>query len=215
MKEPNFDNEKPIMATDFTAKANKIIDELNKTVFNFDKSELYEEVRGDTRKRTTKIAEVMPTLTATKVSCKLNSLFFLFPPINEPKEVCDEDYTVAFVEFMRIMTHINDFVIMTANKQLFCGFVGITVDDYNEMVANPNDLTFRRINDTLVSTDLVSAESGLVDAKAVISKMEAKDIGHSMTKAEQSITVINNNKIDKALITESLAKFQGMLPSKK
>lgn len=214
---PDVENHKPIIPTDFVEKADKIIAELDTTVFKLDDEEVYKYIptkNGDIirEKRAVTKNEVKPSLTPTMVGCRLNRLFLGFAPIDDPESVTPQQYMSACVEFMRVMEHINDFVIMNSNKQLYCLFTGITVDDFNTLMGRQlYASTFRRITDAFSGLDFAGAESGLIDGKTTIAKMQAKDMGFSMQKAEEAPVFITNNTIDKAVISADIERYMRLI----
>lgn len=217
MKVPEVDVELAIMPTDFTAKADKIIKELDESVLNISDKDTYKAIPLKNggfiqEKRYTYRNEVKPAVTPTMVGCRLNRLFFSFMPIEEPTSVAPQQYMQACVEFMRIMEHINNFVIMNANKQMYCLFTGIGVEDYNTLMGHKlYSSTFKRITDAFSGLDFTGAESGLLDSRTTISKMQAKDMGFSMKKAEETPVFITNNTIDKAVIAADLDRYEKLL----
>lgn len=200
-----------IMPLDFKSKADKVIDELRESVLNIDEEASYtDETRS--KKKTVKPNEIMPTLTPTLINCRLNRIFFAFAPIETPEEIEPNAYILAYSEFSRVMEEINRYVVMNANKQLYCLFTGITTDDFNRLSAMPAfAAVFSRIVTALSGQDFIGAESGLLEPKAVLTKMQAKDMGLNMRKTDETIIQIQQNKIDKMQVLNDLTHFRQLI----
>lgn len=208
---PDVSEEKAIYPLDFKAKADKVIEELCDTVLNIAEDEVYtDETRA--KKKVVKRNEICPTVTPTLINCRLNRIFFAFAPIENPEDIEPNAYILAYSEFSRVMEEINRFVIMNANKQLYCLFTGITTDDFNRLSIIPAfAAVFSRIITALSGQDFIGAESGLLESNAVITKMQAKDMGLNMRQTDETIIQIQQNKIDKVQVLNDLTHFRQVI----
>lgn len=208
---PDVSGEEIIYPLDFKSKADKVIEELRDTVLNITENDAYTD-EARTKKKTVKRNEIMPTVTPTLINCRLNRIFFAFAPIENPESIEPNAYILAYSEFSRIMEEINRFVVMNANKQLYCLFTGITTDDFNRLSIIPAFApAFSRIITALSGQDFIGAESGLLESNAVITKMQAKDMGLNMRQTDETIIQIQQNKIDKVQVLNDLTHFRQVI----
>ena len=205
----------------FKAKADKIIKSLDETVFDLSDDDVTDTKvtrDGDTvrTKRATKRNEIKPTCTPTKISCALYGEFIDFPIIKQPEEIPPDGYKAAYKQFIRLMGHINEYAVVSASKQLFCGFCGITVKDYNELLtAYDYSAVFQWIDDTLVSINLITSESGLADSRPIREKLAAEKIGHSMKRASDGLPIFIQPTISQEQIRNELDRFEELAGIKK
>lgn len=195
------------MPTDFKEKADKIIEELNDDIL----SKL-----DSGKKQYVKKNEIMPAISPTLINCRLNRIFFSFVPIDNPDDIEPCLYLKAYSEFSRVMEFINRYIVMNSNKQLYCLFVGITTNDFNRLSSVPRfSAIFERIITALSGQDFIGAESGLLESNAVITKMQARDMGLNMQQTDETIIQIQQNKVDKVQVLNELTHFRQLLEGQK
>ena len=217
-------NEKPIMPTDYEEKYNFIVAKLEETVFDgiapddcWDIS--YDKMGNEIRKkRATKKNELKPVLTPSMVDFKLQSLLRLTMPMDDEKvkSLEPQDYLTAFHWYFELMYFCSSYITLSPNKQGFCAFAGITVAQYNDLLGDSYFCTaFNSIEDGLLQNSFVAGESGLVDTKTLNTKLSAVGQGHSLRKPDNETTFyIQQNKIDKAVISAKLDEFTKMIEGK-
>lgn len=218
MKEIIMDGDKVINATDWKAKSEDIIAQLNEQLFDkIEEEDTYDIKYKDgletsrTKKRVKK-GEIMPLISATKVATVLNRLLRVYKPLTykdalaiEPKE-----YLEANLYYLDIISHINDYIIFLPSKQSLSGFLSISVDTYNELLAHPAySEVFKSFEDGLVETNYISAQSGIVDSRATMTKLQTREAGHNLVKNVDFVKVNVSNQINTSQIDDMYAKFIG------
>lgn len=207
-KEIIIENGNMVNSTDYKAKAEKIIEELGNTVFSkFDNSEEFENQRFYKN-------QINPILTPMQVTSKLNRLLRVYKPLSqsEAETIPDTEYLEAFGYYCDIISYINEYLVYLPDKQTFSAFVNITTDIYNEfLLNNPKyQQVFKSFEDSFNSTNFLSAQSGLVDGKVTMAKLQTKDAGHNLVKNPESLVVNNYNKIDKQEMQLAFDKLESM-----
>lgn len=219
-----IDGEQIINATDWEAKSKEIIRRLDEELFaSINHADCYKykyDKEGNEiarEKRAVKKGEIMPTISANQVATKLNRLMRIYMPmtLDEALSLEPQEYLTAYGYYLDVICHIETYTTFVPDKQSYCAFVNITDDIYNELFTNPAYAgVFKSIDNGVVSELFQVAQSGLIDNKTTVAKLQTKDAGHNLVKNPESITIVQNNRIDKALIHAQLDKFSAMLPQK-
>lgn len=217
-----------INATDWMKKSEDIIQKLDETLFkgiteedsyNIKYNKFGEEI-GRSKKKIVK-NEVMPLISPAQVATKLNRLLRVYRPMTtaEAKELADTDYLEAYGYYLDIISHINQYCTYIGSKQEFSAFCNINTETYNTLLGESGYAqVFASIEDGFIQSNFTVAQSGLVDTKTTIAKLQSKDVGHSVTKANEFIRIENFNQIDKQQVLVALDKFDSMtkkLPTNK
>lgn len=224
-KELIFDGETLINSTDWETKSKNIIEKLDKELFdNIYDDDLYDykySKEGDLMsktKRHLRKGEMKPTISPAQVTVKLNRYLRIYKPMTseEAMSLEDTDYLEAYGYYLDIISHINQYVTFLGDKQSFSAFCNITVDIYNEFLVNQRYAqVFSSIEDGFVQSNFAVAEAGLVDSKTTIAKLQTKNAGHNLIKSPESITIIQNNKINTSSIDAMYEKYLGMVQKPK
>lgn len=209
-----------IKPTDWKAKSEKIIEELDNTIFaDMTKADSYDyKVDKDgniikTKKRVRK-GDIMPEISPAQVSAKLNRLLRIYRPMNitEARALDDTDYLEAYGYFLDVISHINEYCTFLPDKQLYSAFCNISTDVYNELLGDPNySQVFASIEDGFVQSNFSVAQAGLVDTKTTITKLQTKDAGHNLVRNPEAITLVQNNHFDRQELDMRLAKFNSIV----
>lgn len=215
-----FDGDTIINATDWEAKSKDIIERLDKELFDFiDEDELYNfrySKDGDLlskTKRQVKRGELKPTISPAQVTVKLNRYLRIYKPmtLEEAKTLDDSDYLEAYGYYLDIISHINQYVTFLGDKQSFSAFCNISTTVYNDLLTDAKyTQVFSSIEDGFVQSNFAVAEAGLIDSKTTIAKLQTKNAGHNLVKNPESLTIIQNNKINTSSIDDMYAKYIGV-----
>ena len=136
----------------------------------------------------------------------MQSLLRLTMPMSDDEVYSLEpaNYLTAFHWYFELMYFISGYITLTPSKQGYCAFVGITVAQYNELLGDTHySVAFNSIEDGLLQNSFVAGESGLIESKTLTTRLNAKNVGHSVRKAED--TVIYNQT---AILTPELMKSE-------
>ena len=227
-KEIIFNGNEIINATDYKAKAEKVIAELGKTVFaQFEGKKKQQEFDNkaadilgqekDTEKpnRPQKFYknQINPVLNPAQVETKLNMLLRVYRPFTavEAKTISDLEYLEAYKYYCQIIMYINDYLVYLPSKQTYCAFVNILAETYNEFMEDPNySQVFKGIDDSFVQGYFNAAQSGIVDNKITLAKLQTKDAGHNLVRNPEALTINNYNQIDKQQVNLKLAQFDSL-----
>ena len=228
MKPIVIDKDGSIVApTDWVAKSNKIIEELGNSVFaklqDNDVPQVDDYGNPIPAKPKEKFYknQIAPSLTPMQVANKLNRLLRIYRPLTlvEAKELDEEEFRQAYLCYCDIISYINEYLVYLPSKQGLCSFINISVDTYNQLLNEPAySETFKSFEDSFVDANFTSAQAGIVDTKTTIAKLQSKEVGHSVTKANEFIRIENFNQIDKQQVLVALDKFDSMtkkLPTNK
>lgn len=203
---------------DWERKADYIIEQLDNTVFagiNEKTSKHTITTKSgatyESQKRVNK-DDIMPMITAMQITSRLNRLLRVYRPmtLSEALELDDTEYLKAFGYYCDIISHINTFLVYVPDKQTFSAFVNITTDTYNELMTNMKySQVFSSIEDSFVQSNFSASQSGLVDNKTTLSKLQTKNAGHNLVQNEDNIVNFNiNQRIDTKAIEERLKAWQ-------
>ena len=216
-----------IIPTDWASKSAKLIEELGNSIFaEMTKADSYDykvdkfgnEIKI---KKRVKKGDIMPDISPSQVSTKLNRLLRIYRPMSivEAKALDDTDYLEAYGYFLDVVSYINEYCVFLADKQTFSSFCNITTDVYNELLGDPNyTQVFKGFEDDFVHSNFAVAQSGLVDTKTTITKLTTKEAGHSLLKTAESVVYNISNNVDKQQVLLALDKFDSMtkkLPNSK
>lgn len=215
-----LDGDEVINSTDWENKSKNIIKKLDEELFDsideIDSYDIRYSKDGDELSRTkhkVRKGELMPTISPAQVSAKLNRLMRVYKPMNssEAKSLDDVEYLKAYGYYLDIISHINKYITFLGDKQLFSAFCNITSTVYNELQKDARYCdVFASIDDGFIHTNYEVSQAGLVDSKTTIAKLQTRDAGHSLVKSPDSLTIVQNNKIDKVSINEKLDRFLEM-----
>ena len=216
-----MDGDKIINATDWKAKSEDVIKKLDEELFEGISSEdLFDfrynkdgDIIGKTRRRLKK-GEMKPVISPAQVTAKLNRYLRIYRPMtkDEAMTLPDTEYLEAYGYYLDIISHINEYVTFLADKQTFSAFCNINTATYNELMSEQKYAqVFSSIEDGFVQSNFAVAEAGLVDGKTTVAKLQTKDAGHNLIKNPESITFVQNNRVDRVVVNEQLNKFQSMI----
>lgn len=225
MKELIMDGDKIINATDWKSKSEDIIEKLNKQLFDkIEEEDTYdikyskEGVETSRTKKRVKKGEIMPLISATKVATLLNRLLRVYKPLTykDALSIEPQEYLEANLYYLDIISHINDYIIFLPSKQSLSGFLSISVDTYNELLSNPAySEVFKSFEDGFVDTNYMSAQSGVVDSRSTMTKLQTREAGHNLVKNVDFVKLNVSNQINTSQIDDMYAKFLGATKSQK
>lgn len=225
MKEIILDGDKVINATDWKTKSKDIIEKLNKQLFDkIEEEDTYdikyskEGVETSRTKKRVKKGEIMPLISATKVATLLNRLLRVYKPLTykDALSIEPQEYLEANLYYLDIISHINDYIIFLPSKQSLSGFLSISVDTYNELLSNPAySEVFKSFEDGFVDTNYMSAQSGVVDSRSTMTKLQTREAGHNLVKNVDFVKLNVSNQINTSQIDDMYAKFLGATKSQK
>lgn len=223
MKPIEIQDETPIGATDYEAKYNRIVGALQESVFDgIDPDDCwdisYDKMGNEIRKkRATKKNELKPVLTPSMVDFKLQSLLRQTMPMSDDEVYSLEpaNYLTAFHWYFELMYFISGYITLTPSKQGFCAFTGITVAQYNELLGDmPYSVAFNSIEDGLLQNSFVAGESGLIESKTLATRISAKNVGHSVRKAEDTVIYNQTVQLTPELMKAELDEFKKLTGAK-
>ena len=218
-KEIIIENARIVNSTDWKSKSEYIIEQLNETLFKGLTEESSYNIKFDQfgneikTKKQIKKNEVMPIISPAQVSTKLNRLLRVYRPMTtaDAMTMQDTEFLEAYGYYLDIISHINQYCTYIGSKQEFSSFCNINTDTYNTLLGeSAYSQVFASIEDGFIQSNFSVAQAGLVDTKTTITKLTTKNAGHSLKKAEESITIVNNTNVDKVLVNQQLDKFLGM-----
>ena len=151
------------------------------------------------KKRTVKKNEISPTVTASRVQSVIDSILILEEPMDltTAKSLEPAEYRKACSEYFKLVDYINQYVPFRANKQTYCGFVGLLNDDFETLISDTYyGSTFKRIRDSFVGGAFVDASSGLYDTSAIIAESQTRGDGLNLIKNPEQINYSVNNTLN-------------------
>lgn len=166
------------------------------------------------KKRTVKKNEVLPIITASRVQAVLDSILILEEPMSflMAKSIEPAEYRKACSEYFKLVDYINHYVPFRANKQTFCGFVGLLNEDFETLVGDQTyGNTFKRIRDSFVGGAFVDASSGLYESKSIIAESQTRGDGLNLIKNPEQINYSVNNTLNYADVDSFLKSNAGLL----
>lgn len=206
---------------DYVARRETIQHELDDRIFSsINEDDMYErkwDKDGNLvgkKKRGVNKNEIKPTITASRVQSVLDSVLILEEPmsLSEAKTIEPIEYRKACSEYFKLVDYINKFVPFRANKQTFCGFVGLINDDFEALIGDQvYGSTFKRIRDSFVGGAFVDASSGLYDSKAIIAESQTRGDGLNLIKNPEQINYAANNTVSYADVDAFLKSNAGLL----
>lgn len=211
MVDPNINFDDVYNPLDYKTKYEKTAEILNEALFS-EVDSLIAEV-GEVK--SAKKNAIKPTLTPQMVSIKLDSVLRQTIPIpfEEAKEIDVQLYIDAYHYFCELMLYINKYITFSSTKQMFSAFIGITVDTFNSLMSEPKYAdTLAGFNDGLVNLGFISGESGLVSTESINMRLTAKGAGHSLEKASDTISFVQNNYgNDERAVRKKLEYFENLV----
>lgn len=206
---------------DYVVRRETIQHELDDRIFSsINEDDMYErkwDKNGNLvgkKKRGVNKNEIKPTITASRVQSVLDSVLILEEPmsLSEAKTIEPIEYRKACSEYFKLVDYINKFVPFRANKQTFCGFVGLINDDFEALIGDQvYGSTFKRIRDSFVGGAFVDASSGLYDSKAIIAESQTRGDGLNLIKNPEQINYAVNNTVNYADVDAFLKSNAGLL----
>ena len=207
--------------TDYEEKRKAIEKELDERVFSkIDDDDIYERKydkdgnETGKKKRAVKKNEVMPAITASRVQSVLDSILILEEPMDmlTAKSLEPVEYRKACSEYFKLVDYINQFVPFRANKQTYCGFVGLLNEDFETLMSDTiYGNTFKRIRDSFVGGSFVDASSGLYDSKAIIAESQTRGDGLNLIKNPEQINYSVNNTLNYTEMDSFAKSISGLL----
>lgn len=124
---------------------------------------------------------------AYRVKTKLNSVMRKYMPLPMADAVKLQKSALVeiYVEFIDLITCINEVAEFIPSKQDFCAYAQIPVDAYNDLLANGDDdqrLVLREVDSYLSDLQIQGAQGGIVKERSTEFRMTAQDFGHSIVK---------------------------------
>lgn len=207
--------------TDYVARRETIQRELDERIFsNISDDDIYDR-RYDKdgnetskKKRTVKKNEVSPTVTASRVQSVIDSILILEEPMDltTAKSLEPVEYRKACSEYFKLVDYINRYVPFRANKQTYCGFVGLLNDDFETLISDTYyGSTFKRIRDSFVGGAFVDASSGLYDTSAIIAESQTRGDGLNLIKNPEQINYSVNNTLNYTEMDSFAKSISGLL----
>lgn len=207
--------------TDYVARRETIQRELDERIFsNISDDDIYDR-RYDKdgnetskKKRTVKKNEVSPIVTASRVQSVIDSILILEEPMDltTAKSVEPVEYRKACSEYFKLVDYINQYVPFRANKQTYCGFVGLLNDDFETLISDTYyGSTFKRIRDSFVGGAFVDASSGLYDTSAIIAESQTRGDGLNLIKNPEQINYSVNNTLNYTEMDSFAKSISGLL----
>lgn len=206
---------------DYKEKREKIQKELDERIFsNISDDDIYD-CRYDKdgnktskKKRTVKKNEISPTVTASRVQSVIDSILILEEPMDltTAKSLEPAEYRKACSEYFKLVDYINQYVPFRANKQTYCGFVGLLNDDFETLISDTYyGSTFKRIRDSFVGGAFVDASSGLYDTSAIIAESQTRGDGLNLIKNPEQINYSVNNTLNYTEMDSFAKSISGLL----
>lgn len=209
------------MHIDYVKKRETIQQELDERIFSkIDDDDIYDrrydKDGNETSKKkiTVKKNEVMPIVTASRVQSVLDSILILEEPMDltTAKSLEPVEYRKACSEYFKLVDYINQYVPFRANKQTYCGFVGLLNDDFETLISDTlYGNTFKRIRDSFVGGAFVDASSGLYDSKAIIAESQTRGDGLNLIKNPEQINYSVNNTLNYTEMDSFAKSISGLL----
>lgn len=207
--------------TDYVARRETIQRELDERIFsNISDDDIYDR-RYDKdgnetskKKRTVKKNEISPTVTASRVQSVIDSILILEEPMDltTAKSLEPVEYRKACSEYFKLVDYINRYVPFRANKQTYCGFVGLLNDDFETLISDTYyGSTFKRIRDSFVGGAFVDASSGLYDTSAIIAESQTRGDGLNLIKNPEQINYSVNNTLNYTEMDSFAKSISGLL----
>ena len=206
---------------DYVARREAIQQELDERIFsNISDDDIYDR-RYDkdgkvtsNKKRTVKKNEVSPIVTASRVQSVIDSILILEEPMDltTAKSLEPVEYRKACSEYFKLVDYINQYVPFRANKQTYCGFVGLLNDDFETLISDTYyGSTFKRIRDSFVGGAFVDASSGLYDTSAIIAESQTRGDGLNLIKNPEQINYSVNNTLNYTEMDSFAKSISGLL----
>ena len=171
---------------DYKGKTDKIIQQLNSEYFDkMEELDTYGIMDEEFKKKKNYVP-----LSAMKISTRLNEMLRAYRPLSlsDVRELALDTLQSGFIAFMRLISHINKFVVFVPSKQLFSAFIGITTKSYNIIREEPAFMDILdSVEDYLLDQNFVSSQSGLSKENSTITKITARGVGHDVVKTPEVV----------------------------
>lgn len=203
---------------DYVNRTDSIIEELLDIKLNAFKSDL-EDVRDFNIDVLPRMRKAEPKLDETQFSILLNDLMRRNRPMgySEILALTADDVYIGFREFSRLITFLNEYLILVPDKPLFCAYFGISTDTYKRMQEEHKLVDIMRyIEDYLQGIMTTASKNGAVKERSAIMQLTAKDgIGHNVISASEQVTITNNTlKLDMRELEDKKKMYQNLLSKK-
>lgn len=218
-KEVVIEGERLVNATDYKAKSEAIIAELHEQLFkDFTQENTTNEIMdkyGNLMQYKKKYSknDIMPIIQPIKVTMLFNKLLRKYKPMteSEAKTVEPEEYLEAFGYYSDIIAYINDYINFMPSKQTFSAFVNITSSTYNKLLTETRYAqVFGSIEDSMVDTNYYASQTGMVDSKTTLAKLETKDAGHNLVKSPDAVVFAPKVSFNTDELEKKLKHFDSM-----
>lgn len=218
-KEVIIEGERVVNATDYQAKSEAIIAELHEQLFkDFTQENTTNEImdkNGNLMQYKKKYSknDIMPIIQPIKVTMLFNKLLRKYKPMteSEAKTVEPEEYLEAFGYYSDIIAYINDYINFMPSKQTFSAFVNITSSTYNKLLTETRFAqVFGSIEDSMVDTNYYASQTGMVDSKTTLAKLETKDAGHNLVKSPDTVVFAPKVSFNTDELEKKLKHFDSM-----
>lgn len=206
---------------DYVARRETIQKELDERIFSrindddiYDRRYDKEGNETSVKKRVVKKNEMLPAVTASRVQSVLDSILILEEPMDlaTAKSIQPEEYRKACSEYFKLVSYINQYVPFRANKQTYCGFIGLLNDDFETLISDTlYGNTFKRIRDSFVGSAFVDSSSGLYDSKAIIAESQTRGDGLNLIKNPEQINYSVNNTLNYTEMDSFAKSISGLL----
>lgn len=203
---------------DYVSRTNNIIKQLKKLKLDDFVKEL-EEVRSFNNNVIPKMRKPEPKIDETQFSILLNDLMRNNRPMtyHETAMLSADDVYIAFREFSRLITYLNEYLLLIPDKPLFCAYFGISTDTYKRLSEEQRLIDIMRyIEDYLQGIMTTASKNGVVKERSAIMQLTAKDgIGHNVVSASEQVVVQNNTlKLDMRELEEKRKMYQNLISKK-
>ena len=97
-----------------------------------------------------------------------------------------DDIYDFWLKYLDLTAFYNRYFEIVDNKQLFCAFCGLNSRQYAELEKSEDEdirNLMNTINGAFIGLGFMAGESGNADAKAVSSRLRAKEVGHEVISA--------------------------------
>lgn len=160
-----------------------------------------------------------PKIDETQFSILLNDLMRSSRPMSfhETAILTADDVYLGFREFSKLITFLNEYLVLIPDKPLFCAYFGISTDTYKKMQEEQRLVDIMRyIEDYLQGIMSTASKNGIVKERSAIMQLTAKDgIGHNVVSASEQVVVQNNTlKLDMRELEDKKKMYQNLLSKK-
>ena len=123
-----------------------------------------------------------------RIFSALMQIFLSEPHLTDDQALCltAEQIRTALLDFSSLISWINSSVDYVPSKQLFAGFVGITVSAYNDLLGSENKAVAEEmqcVEDYIVGHNVEGAKDKVTDPGMTRFYLSSNEQGHGVTKA--------------------------------